>query len=821
MHTYAHIELPSSIQALLDDEREATETVQGERLTAIGQMFAAQRQEDVDARSTSGVEAIWLGGEEAYAGIDDSNRHEALGSRWYKPTSPDGVVTTSSQATGETRSNAFVLLTARYVDAGAAKVCDILLPQDDKPFSFAPTPVPDLVMASEDERQLVQNGIPLQRDPTPAEAQALAGQQPQTNELAPTADPAQPVPTPPGQGPGVPLKVKDLAAEKLEKATKAATKAQQRILDWFVEGGYSREMRMVVHDAARIGVGILKGPFPKLKTAMAVKRITQPDGSEAIALEQVSKLVPCFEHKDPWNIFPDKNCGEDIQNGDHLFERDLFSPSQLRALAKEPGYLPDQIDAALKEGPGKKYAEGRNPNLSDKDERFEVWFRYGQIPREDMEVIDALTPKRKGRKPLALDQKKQDVYAIITMVNDRVIKAVLNPLDSGALPYHAKPWRRRAGSWSGISVSEQVSLAQRGVNGAVRALIDNAGLSAGLQFVIDQEAIEPADRKWQVGRNKFWIKKAGASVDDVRKAFTTIAIPSLQPQLEAVFNIFQRIAEDSTSIPLISQGQSGATSPDTLGQSQLQDNNANQLLRDHAHDFDDKIKKPVVTLSYEYHLLDPDVPNDEKGDYQIHISSSVAMVEQAIHDQFLLQIFPSVTTAMNPYKIDPAKLFAQVSKTKKLNPAEIQYSDEEWEKVSSQPPPKAPAVQVAEINAQATLQKAKLDTDRDAVYVQAETNRTESEHDARMAELQLRERLAMLDYANKNQINLDQLKAELASVTMKLQTQKQLSVASMQVDLHKDKTGKEIDVHKYKTGQAITPPTEPAGRAADGQSFQQ
>ena len=39
--------------------------------------------------------------------------------------------------------------------------------------------------------------------------------------------------------------------------------------------------------------------------------------------------------------------------------------------------------------------------------------------------------------------------------------------------------------------------------------------------------------------------------------------------------------------------------------------------------------------------------------------------------------------------------------------------------------------------------------------------RTQAEHQARMAELNIRRELAMLDYANKREITLEQIKADL------------------------------------------------------------
>ncbi|MCL5460454.1 hypothetical protein M3M33_17585, partial [Loigolactobacillus coryniformis] len=54
------------------------------------------------------------------------------------------------------------------------------------------------------------------------------------------------------------------------------------------------------------------------------------------------------------------------------------------------------------------------------------------------------------------------------------------------------------------------------------------------------------------------------------------------------------------------------------------------------------------------------------------------------------------------------------------------------------------------------------DIDRDNQYIGAETMRTQVTAETKMAELQMRERLAMLDYANREKITIDQLKAKLA-----------------------------------------------------------
>ena len=59
---------------------------------------------------------------------------------------------------------------------------------------------------------------------------------------------------------------------------------------------------------------------------------------------------------------------------------------------------------------------------------------------------------------------------------------------------------------------------------------------------------------------------------------------------------------------------------------------------------------------------------------------------------------------------------------------------------------------------------------------------------------------------------LEKLKAELASVAMKLSTQKELGAASMAIDVHKHHVAPAIS-------PVLAPPSEPPGRAPDGQAF--
>lgn len=763
------IELPPEVQQAMEGQGQGGDT---SRLDAVGQTLADKREEAVRARTDSGIEEIWRAAEEAYLGIDDSNRGEWAGARWAKPTSLEGplqATATRRTMTEGTRSTVFVRLTARYVDAGTAKVSEILLPADDKAFALKPTPVPDLVSKSEDMTPVSVGGQPAERDPKP-------------HEVPPGTNPAQ--------SPGVPLTVGDLAKEQMEIATKAAKLAERRIFDWMVEGRYRVEMRKCIFDMARIGVGVIKGPFPDVRRARAVRRM-----QGGVELEIVQKLVPAYRRVDPWNIFPDPACGEDIQDGDYVFERDSISERSLLKLKNLPGYLSSQIDEVIKEGPERCNLDDQGLPRNDKPanrHQYTIWYFHGGLSADDMSAISGV-PREKFA--------GETVYAVCTMVNDRVIRASVNPLEkSGEHPYHAVPWQRRPGHWAGVGVGEQLNVPQRVTNASTRSMLNNAGVSAGGQIVVDTACVVPADGNWTIYANKLWYKNAEAGVDDINKAFAVFQIPNVTAQLMSIIQYGMQLAEEATSIPLITQGMSGKTTPETYGAAQLQNNNAQQLLRNIGYQVDDYVTEPIVRQSYEWLLLDPDVPDEEKGDWEISAHGSIALVERAIQDQTILQLGAMV---MNPaFGMSPPRWFEQMLKSKRLDPRDFEMTEEEKSKLANQPPPEAPQVAAAKIREQGAMERAKLDTDRDRAYVEAETERTRHEHEARMEELRLKRELALLEYANTTRQTLAKIKADLARDAAKIDLQRELGHLSA------------------RASQVTKPPVEPAGRAPRGQAFQ-
>lgn len=778
------VRLPPDVQAAIDESRAKVAA----RLDDFARYVAQCRDEAVKARLSSGIEQVWLQAEEDYLGIDDLNRHEWVGARWaawIKGASLDHPVRESMDrdARDPNRATVFPRIAARYVDAGAAKLAEIMIPIDGSTFTCEPTPVPELSLALEDQSQITKDGQPQTRpgDPEKGEAEEM------------------------------PLTVADLAENQRRMADEAAQEAEDQINDWLVECQHNRTLRKAIFDGARLGTMIVKGPIPQSVRSLSVTK----DNGVKIELRQ--KIKPSTAHVNPWNFYPADDCGEDATSGSYCLEKDSISRRTLAKLKQQAGagYLPWAIDKVLKEGPKRGTVNDNGPLLeSDKTKMFDIWYFYGSIPRDALALTN---PKLHASTP----DDCEEVDAIVTMVNDTPIKVALNPLQSGAFPYKVAPWRRRAGHWAGVGVTEQARTGTAIVTGATRAMVNNAGKSAGSIIVMDDEVIIPADGSRQITPDKLYHKAPDATMDDVRKLFAAFQIPNVTPQLMSVIEFGMRIVEESTSIPLISQGMSGDTTPDTFGGQQLQNSNANQLLRDVGFSVAESLTEPLVRDLYEWLLMDPDVPDSAKGDLQVNVSGSLALIEKAIQDQMISQMANIVG---NPaFGINPKRWIAEFLRSKRLNPELFTFTEEEQAQMDSQPPPEAPQVTAAKIRAEAQVataqsrdelmgERIRVDTDRDTEYIRSQERRDASTYEARMEELKLQERLAdlkyrqaLLDYANRKEMGLDAAKTDLAKVSMTLQAQREMAQAHPE----------------GKSEEVAEPIVEPVGRAEDGRAFEQ
>jgi hypothetical protein len=592
------MDMPIETQEQLVEEDIVTDTRADTFLISL----LAKRKEAIDGRAGSGIEQDWAEDEEHYQGIDDANRAYATTSNviqaknWaerYSRENPTG-----------TRSVIFLNITRPYVDAGSARVADMLLPTDDRSWAIKPTPIPRL---------------------SPAQMQMMGG--PENAQIA--------------------------IEQSIEIAKEAAKAMQDEIDDCVNESNWHGEIRHVIEDSARIGSGCIKGPYPVKRSARMYQKT---DGVSVMT--QIDEIKPGSKRIACENLYPDPACGESIHNGSYIWEREDISGKQLLDLIKLPGYDKLAVMQALKEGPKTAVVGSSTRPVAKSEEQFELWIFYGTCDADDLGAVG-----------VEMDDETPKAAAMAVLVNDRLIKCTLNALDTGEFPYDVLAWQRCPGMPWGSGVGRHIRTVQRMLNGAARAMMDNAGLTASPQIIIGN-GVSPADGKTAITGGKLW--RADTDTLDVRGAFHAFVPPSIQVEMMNIINFALKLAEDTTGMPAMLQGIRG-DAPETLGGMQLQDTRASGVLRRLAKRFDDYMTEPHIRRYYDWMMQHSD-REDIKGDFQIDVRASSALVERDAQQQFLLTL---LTAAANPiYELDPAKLAAELLKGQRYDPKRIQYSPE-------------------------------------------------------------------------------------------------------------------------------------------------
>jgi hypothetical protein len=585
---------------------------------------------------------------------------------------------------------------------------------------------------------------------------------------------------------GQPARVRDVVKAVLEMANKKALAMQTEIEDQLVECDYNSELRKVIHDAAVLGTGVIKGPIVTNRTRKAWQPVTDSTGQTVHQVEIVQEISPASFRVDPRNVWPDPGCGESVHNGKGIYEREQITAKQIRDLAKQPGFIKAQLRKVLEEGP-KQSATLRE--LTDEDQRdmtrltYEMWTYWGEVDHDDLESAGVSVGEK---------DELRSISACVVMINNTVVKAFLNPLEGGDLPYDFYVWEKVAGTIWGYGIPYLMRSQQKVLNAAWRQMMDNAGVSSGPQIVIKPGAIQPADKRWELSARKIWY--ATDDIDDVRKAFTTFEFNSHQNELAGIIKMATELADAETGVPTIMQGEKGAA-PDTVGGMQMLMNSANVVLRRLVKQFDDMITKPHIRRYYDYNMM---YNEDEeiKGDFTIDARGSSALVVRDIQNQSFLNLLAAGANPIYGMYLDTQKLFEKALQAQHIDPAEVFKPEEEIEQIkeaqkqaAAQGPAPDPAMAVAQVRAQAEMQKVQMQNQGDLQELQVRQQIAAQEADLHIMQLEMTREIEMLKLSNSQNISLEKIKAQLADTAMKERSRKELFAAERDLAL---KTGSGI-----------------------------
>jgi hypothetical protein len=694
---------------------EEMNAIKEDRLQLLGATLARRRDEWVAARRNSRVEKRWLLDLDQYNGRDDAAKEAAS----MMDSVEAGFPVTNREAKPQ-RSRVFVNITRPKTNAAEARLANMVLPSDDRNWGFKPTPDPVLTAAA--LQQVRQNAAQAQAQAQPAQQgqpgqpqaqqqQQPQQQQPQQPQQAQAPQPGQVAPAAPPGAPQMPAQaqgaVPGLAqavlgvypspdlTQQLEMATKCAQAMEDEIDDLMIQCDFNGEERKMLHDCAVLGTGVLKGPIVVNRMRKAYRRIPNTTVWE---LQMEEEKTPASERVDPWDVFPDPGCGEDIHAGIGIFEKKQQTARQLRELTKQPGYLKAQISHVLEEGPAEaedvsqrdveKSRQGSRSGSSA--DHFQLWEYWGEFTPEDLRACGVNVP----------DGATESISGCVILVNSTVIKGFLNPIETGDIPYDFMVWEKVDGECWGYGMPYLMRSPQKVLNAAWRQLMDNAGLSVGPQIVIDPSGIEPADNQWMIQGRKIWLKKDPAI--DIRNVFATFEVESYAAELQSIIKLAQEFADNDSSTPQLAQGERG-TAPDTVGGMTLLMNSSNVVLGRMVKQFDDMVTRPHLRRYYDWYMAYGQ--KDEcKGDFQVDARGTSVLLVRDVASQALLNVAQYSANPEIAKLVNWTEYFKAILKTQHIDPTDIMKTDAEIAQAAQQ----QAAPSDAQVRAQAQLQVAQI-----------------------------------------------------------------------------------------------------------------
>jgi hypothetical protein len=677
------------------DDPTTAELAAQEKLQAAfgGILTRLQRLADKRVSDRSPIEQRWLEDIRQYHGRFDDATEAAL------------------RATPG-KSRAIINMTRPKTKAWEARLSDLLFPADDKNWGIGPTPVPELTEKAK---------------AAAAQAEQLHAQAEQMVDVHNRDQAAGTETMPPGQAlqqaaalgqQAMDLqKAEDDARAELDVAKRTSENMAHEIDDQLTQCQYPKHSRRSIGDLCKLGSGVMKGPLNG-KAAQRWRKVAEVMGQEVSAAGgngfQLAPTVdgnsPIALRVDPWSFFPDENA-TDMDSSESELERHLPNKTQLKRMAKLLDFDPATVEELCRAGPGYgiandlKYLAQLRTITNEGNavtDRYVVWEYHGPLECDEVETILTMMKGPEAAQSWRQDYSELDeVRVIIFFCDGKLLK--IEPdwlLDTNETLYSVVSFEKSESSvLGGYGVPAMMRDPARAVAAAWRMLLDNAGLSVGPQIVVDKSRISPENGSWKLEPRKVWLKTGDDLAADSRP-FESFDIPSNTDELIKVIELALKFIDETTSLPLIAQGEQGSHITQTAGGMSMLMNSANVIFRNVVKNWDDDMTTPMIRRFYDWNMQFN--PKEEiKGDMQVEARGTSALLVRELQSANLMVMterwssHPVLSLALDIY--DTMRMTVQ---SLSINPDDVLGTRDEFEaklKQQAENAPQDPRIAAAQI----------------------------------------------------------------------------------------------------------------------------
>lgn len=469
---------------------------------------------------------------------------------------------------------------------------------------------------------------------------------------------------------------------------------------------YGVETRKAIKDRVILGTGILKGPLNAGKNKRIYKKAMDANGQPIRVPTYTIENTPLIYRVNPWYFFPDDTVSE-IDKAEDSIEVHPLSKADLEDLLKHPGFIADAIAECVAEEP-RSYVNSpfNDPayltqGINLLKNKYLVAEYHGPLKREDLTALDLLP---------AVDDNRSTYYGEVWVCNGRVIRISLENIEGcQRIPYCVSVWEPDPASPFGFGIPMLTRDQQKVVNETWKMMLDNAGISAGPQVIIDTTLIKPAEGGLECTPWKVWYSTEYGA--DVSKAITFYVPPNNYEGLSQLFSMTKALADEESSVPLMLSGLSLPTGgADNATQTAIMNQNATSPLFYKSEEWDDQMTRPIIEMMYAWEMqYNPD--DTCKGTYEIDVRTSTSYLRSSMEQQKLERLAQEVAQgsptgewinmdALTIARLSGMKLpYRGIVKT----PEQVRR-----ERQNKQPPPPDPNM----IKAQAEMERVQVDKQR-------------------------------------------------------------------------------------------------------------
>jgi hypothetical protein len=491
------------------------------------------------------------------------------------------------------RSKAFIRLTRTKVKTFDARMMDIQFPaNDDKNWVIQPTPVPELdgPMMESLAKQLF----------------ASTGQVPTETEINEVV---------------------------IKQADKSAAAMEKEIADQLAEFEYRSVIRNVVHSGHIYGTGVLKGPMVKEITSKRWYRDKAGSWKQLV----IKRIVPVAQFVPIWDIYPDMSVKE-LKDARFIWQKHLFSKNRLYSLSKRSDFNTAAIEAFIDAYPDgnanyKDYEEFLRDMSTNTDadgdsnppkkEKYELHERWGFLSVEKAKEIapDVTDAVWKMMGP--------EVACNTWSLDNIIIKAVISPIEGAVLPYYFYYFDKDETSIFGDGIPRIMRDPQMLYNASVRAMLDNAAISAGPIIEANIDLLADGEDPLELFPFRVF-QRIGTGIDANTKAINVTKLPSYTNEFLGLVEFFQETADESTTIPRSLHGSqnTGGANQTATGMSMLI-GASNITLKDQVQFFDDGVTKPFVKSMYFWNM-EFNGKDTIKGDFNIVARGTKSLIAKEV-----------------------------------------------------------------------------------------------------------------------------------------------------------------------------------------------